>query len=328
MAQRITIEEKLSALSTLERDSSAPKVAIQLNLYLRDPQNIVAARAASIIARLGLESCIPELISVLTRLLKHSNPAQADKTCRAKEAIVLALHALRNPDPDPYLLGIGHVQLEPVWGGRADTAAPLRAHCATALARMRFFEAHFALTPLLVDAEAQPRLAAVRALVFLAGERSELLLRLKVLTGDTDLEVINECYLGLLEIEPDRSLPFIAGFLNSADAPTVESAALALGASRHANAFPLLRAAWEQNTDLTLRKSLLLSFALTRTVPAFDYLLQIMRDEGGTTAILACDALALYGVDPRYRDRLEAAVVACHNPKLSDAYSAHFPPTP
>ena len=328
MPPRLTLEDKLAALTTLERNPSAPNTAEQLQRWLGDPQNIVVARAAGIIAQFDLQPSLPALIAAFTRLIDHPQPVSADKTCRAKEAIILALDGLRNPDPDPYLRGMRHVQMEPVWCGRADSAAPLRAQCASALARMRYFAAHFALTDLLVDAQAEPRQAAVNALIFLGGERSELLLRLKVLTGDEDPRIVSACYVGLLDIEPERSLPFVAGFLTSENSEAVENAALALGASRHEQAFPLLRAAWEHNSDLNLRKSLLLALALTRGEPAFDYLLHIMREEGGTTALLACDALVIYGVDQRFRDRLATAVAACHNPKLSDSFTAHFPPEP
>ncbi|HEY3418806.1 MAG TPA: hypothetical protein VGM23_18180, partial [Armatimonadota bacterium] len=128
-------------------------------------------------------------------------------------------------------------------------------------------------------------------------------------------------------LEPDRSLPFVAGFLRSADHRYAEQAALAIGDSRLDAAFPILQATWEENTDLNLRKSLLLALALTRREEAFQYLLTLLH-EGGTVALLACDALVLYGVDSRYRERIAAVVAECRNPKLSDAFSSHFPPGP
>ncbi|HOF89109.1 MAG TPA: hypothetical protein PLZ36_13550, partial [Armatimonadota bacterium] len=75
------------------------------------------------------------------------------------------------------------------------------------------------------------------------------------------------------------------------------------------------------------RQPLLLALALTRTGEAFDFLLAQLA-EGGTLALLACDALVPYAADPRARERIEAAVTRCHNPKLADRYAEHVPPAP
>lgn len=321
---RMTLEEKLAAVGALERAGGTPGA---WNAWLEDAQSVVVARAATAIGRLGLSDCRPALAAAFFRFVEYPQPATVDKLCRAKEALILALDTLGYTDPAPYLRGLRHVQMEPVFGGREDTAPALRAHCATALARLHAEEAHFALAPLLFDPEPQPRDAAVKALTYLVGERSELLLRMKVLAGDADPGIIGGCFVALLALEPDRSLPFVADYLHP-DRRYVEQAALALGNSRHDEAFPLLRACWEANSDLGLRKTLLLALALTRGEPAFDYLLTVMREEGGTTALLALDALALYGADRRHRDRLATAVAACRHPRLADAFTTHFPPEP
>ncbi|MHB9133837.1 MAG: HEAT repeat domain-containing protein [Armatimonadota bacterium] len=319
---RMTLEEKLAAL---ERDTATPE---RLGAWLQDASNVVAARAAEVMTREGMTACLPALREAFLRLVSHPQPASVDKLCRAKEAIIQALDALGNADPDPYMLGMRHVQMEPVYGGSADTAPVLRGYCAIALARTGYPEAYFALTPLLFDPEPQPRSAAISALCYLGGAQSELLLRAKVLAGDANPDIISECFAGLLTLEPDRSLPFLTDYLHQKDRALVELAALALGNSRLDAAFPLLRAYWEENSDLDLRKTLLLAMALTRREDAFAYLLALMRDEGGTTAVLTCDALALYGVDRKYRERIEAVVAACRNTRLTEAYLGHFPPAP
>ena len=55
----------------------------------------------------------------------------------------------------------GMLQMEPVYGGRSDTAGYLRGCCATALARTHYPETHYVLVNLLTDlaqAALDPRL--------------------------------------------------------------------------------------------------------------------------------------------------------------------------
>ena len=325
MSKRLTLEEKLATISALEKE---PDALTTLCNWLSDSQNVVIARAADVLGKRGQAAGIPALLATFTRLIDAPQPAAADKTCRAKEAIVTALDALGNDDPAPYVRGIRHVQMEPVYGGRVDAAASLRGACAVALARMRHEEAHCALAPLLFDTEASTRVTSIKALTFLGGPASEVMLRMLVLAGEDHPGVIGECFAALLLLEPERSLPFVAGYLQSSERPLIEQAALALGQSHLEAAFPLLRACWEANADFTLRKTLLLSLALTRCEEAFTCLLAVMQEGDATTAVLACDALALFGVDRRYRERIAAVVAACHQPRLADAFTAHFPPEP
>lgn len=322
MAQRASLEEKLAEIARAEREGATPAALLLLQARLGDANNIVIARAAESLGRVGGEAALPALARAFSSLVRQ--PATADKQCHAKEAIVAALEQLDSPDPDPYLLGIRHVQMEPVFGGRADTADNLRAQCATALARLRYREAHIAILTLLVDAEPQPRRAAARALAHLGDERSELLLRLKALSGDAEAGILGECFTGLLAIEPERSLPFVAEFLHRDDAALVEQAALALGGSHLDEAFALLRECWEANGDLALRRPLILAIALLRSDEAFQYLLQLMQDEGRTVAIMACEALAIFSSDARRREQVSAAVERLRDAKVTDAFREFF----
>jgi hypothetical protein len=320
---RKSLEEKLAAVGALEREDAAALIP-----WLADASNVVVARAAEGLARHGVLAAMPALREALVRLLRAPRPAEADKLCRAKEALVLALDALGNPEGDPYRLGMRHVQMEPVYlRTLADVAPVLRAHCITALARLREADVEFDLLPLLFDPEPQPRLAAVRALAYLGGARNEQVLRVLVLRGGLEPELLAACFAGLLAMEPERSLSFVAGYL-AGERDYAEQAALALGESRLPAAYAALREAWEANTDLALRGPLLLALALTHHDDAFACLLDIMRDGDVTTALLACDALALYGADSRLRERAEAVVAKRRNPKLTDRYLDHFPLAP
>ena len=118
-------------------------------------------------------------------------------------------------------------------GGR-DTAAELRGAAARGLVRMSHPQALSALAELLADPELPARIAAVRAVAYHGGDSGLPLLRLKVLSGDREPEVLSECFLAMLRISPEVSVEFVERFLDAEEAAIAESAALALGESRAA----------------------------------------------------------------------------------------------
>lgn len=320
------IEEKLALVNMLVHKPLDDDTVRGLRAVLNDASNLVVARAAEIIAEREVDALLPELIALFNRLATHRQPAVVDKICRAKQAIILALDALQNIDIDPYLLGLRMVQMEPVYGGKEDTATGVRAACATALSRLHYHELALVLAPLLFDPEVEPRLAVVKALKYAGGETAEVALRVKVHAGDTAPEVIVEAFIALLDIFPERELPFVSACLHGADRARTEQAALALGAARLPESFAILQKFWASNTDLELRKPLLLSLALTHTDAAFAYLLNIVKDDALTTAHHALDAIAIiYGPDKPRREQLFAVVKARKNARLADALAGYFP---
>ena len=66
-------------------------------------------------------------------------PLKNDKLCRAKIAIVQALDKIEHGRQKVFERAAGHVQLEPVFGGREDTAAALRGAALFALCADRRF---------------------------------------------------------------------------------------------------------------------------------------------------------------------------------------------
>ncbi|HEX5432177.1 MAG TPA: hypothetical protein VFW83_09435, partial [Bryobacteraceae bacterium] len=125
-------QRKIAAVESL-RNAAGPEAALDgLRKALRDRNNFVVSKAAKVAAGWKLEPAIQDLIAAFDRFLMDA--AKSDPQCWAKIAIAKALKDLGHRDPQVFLRGIGHFQFEPVWGGRADTAAPLRAACAMALA--------------------------------------------------------------------------------------------------------------------------------------------------------------------------------------------------
>ena len=83
-----------------------------------------------------------------------------------------------------------------------------------------------------------------------------------------------------------------------------ERAALALGESRLAAAFPLLREAWEGSAWPPVR-GWLLAMAMLRQDEAVEFLLVRLEQDGEKSALDALAALGLYSRDDAVRGRIE-----------------------
>ncbi len=132
-----------------------------------------------------------------------------------------------------------------MWGGTADTAVDVRASCAMGLVASGYSRALVELTALLNDSDAAGRVGAVRAIACGNPREAELLLRSKALAGDAEPQVLGECFTGLLAVEPEESVGFVAAYLAHADDAVRELAALALGESRLDAALAPLKEAWD-----------------------------------------------------------------------------------
>jgi hypothetical protein len=121
---------KIEALQAL-RSADGATARTELAKALRDRNNYLVARAAALVADLAAEDLIPQLLQAFERFFV--DPAKSDPQCLAKHAIAKALRDLGHRDANTFLRGVAYVQLEPAWGGRADTAAALRGTCLLAL---------------------------------------------------------------------------------------------------------------------------------------------------------------------------------------------------
>lgn len=322
MAKKVSTETMLARLAGLTEEAVSETDIQELRQALHSANSIIVAKAAQVAARCRLSVLLPELAAAYAEWLEK--PAKADKRCLAKTALIEALNHLEEHDSSIFLRGIRYVQLEPIYGGHEDTAVNLRAACAFALARLEDPQVFFELTTLLTDSEPHPRMAAVKALTYLNEEKSELLLRLKCLTGDSEPQIVNECLAGLMSITPERSLPFVAGFLSSADPILAEGAALALGESRKVEAFHALRAHWDNTIEQPVKIMLLLPMSLVRCDEAFHFLLNVVRQEYREYAAAAIKALHVYRDDLPRRQQIQQAVAERDERHIADVYREVF----
>src|ERR1041385_3526648 len=112
MAHR-KIEQEIERLGLL-REAPPREAAAALRKALGNRVNLIAAKAAKIIADLEMRELIPELLRAFDRLFEE--PAERDPQCWGKNAIANALRDLRYPEAAPFLRGMRHVQMEASWG--------------------------------------------------------------------------------------------------------------------------------------------------------------------------------------------------------------------
>ena len=230
---------KLEALKNLAPQLRSSADGEPLQTYLRDRSNSVVARAATLAGEIAAKSLAADLLTACERMFR--DPVKSDPQCLAKIALVKALRDLDWEEPAIFFRGARHIQMEPVWGGQVDAAIDLRAtsgHALTSCAGARIHEVFLTLVDLLADPAPRVRAEAALAIGRFEHEQSELLLRLKIRTGDEAPEVMGACFDALLNAAPANSLPLLEPFLD--DDELAFEAAAALGASRLNQAFELL----------------------------------------------------------------------------------------
>jgi hypothetical protein len=316
---RPTVDEQLAALDAIPADRNEKVEA--LKRALADRHYRVVAKAARHAEDALLYELVPALVAAYARFL--DKPLKSDPSCLAKKALARALVALDCSDVEFFRRGLTYRQLEPVWGGTADTAADVRASCAMGLVASGYSRALVELTALLNDSEALARIGAVRAIACGNPREAELLLRSKVVGGDAEPQVLGECFTGLLAVEPDESIGFVAGYLAHGDAAVRELAALALGESRLDGALAHLKEAWGGVLlGEEFRRVLLRAAAAHRSEAAFDWLLEIVADARVAVALEVVEALAIYHRNAKLKDRLDAAVRGRGDAQLLERFAA------
>ena len=322
MARDRKLEAALAALRTVRDDPRSEAATTELRNALGHRSSHVVASAAGLIAELDIRGLAKELEATFDRFMR--NPTKTDKGCSAKAALADALYRTEESAHALFLTGIRHVQMEPVYGGKADTAARLRGVCALGLVRINYPDVLAELAELLADAEPAARRSAARAIGYHESELGLPLLRLKLLSGDDDAEVIAECLAALLKIGPESSLPFVGRLLERADRETCQAAALALGESRVPDALALLRDLWERSDAAELRRTALLAIATLRHDQALEFLLALIAEGTGPSARDAIEALAIYKDDVTLGERVRDTVERREDLDLSGALEKAF----
>lgn len=318
MAKRDRVEDRLSQLSALKGVADEAAVRREVAAGLAERVNLVVAKSADVARHRRFADLAPAMVASFERFM--GNPEKSDPGRIAKSSLAAALVDLDAAPQDLLLRGLHHQQWEPVWGGSRDTAARLRGQCAIGLVAAGYRDVLYELADLLFDPDPEARLLAARAAGGTGADAAAILLRAKLAAGKDGADVYAECFASLLSLQPNRSAEHVARFLRSGDTALAESAALAIGGSRHPRAFQLLRAAHSTASPLAgpdARRTLLLAMAMTRDPAAIDLLLGLVADGEPETAADAAGALRVARADPAVAARVEPVVAARRDARVT-----------
>jgi HEAT repeat protein len=322
---RAAFNRKLAAVDALRSQPVSRTSTDALRQALGDRNSYLVARAATVCADLRQDGLIPELLLAFERFFV--DPVKSDPQCLAKHAIARALRDLSHHGAEAYQRGIVHVQLEPTWGGRADTAAALRGTCALGLSECPIddFEILTYLTDALADADQAVRVDAALALEQLNRPEGALLLRLKLLVGDPAPAVLGQCFSSMLSLAPETAVSFVSRFLNSPSEDVQIEAASSLAQCRDPQAMRILREYW-QNPLLSkdLRQALLINLGASPVPDAAEFLLEVVSLEVIALAQTALKALSTSRFHTEIRPRLATALDARDSYELNTNFAELF----
>jgi HEAT repeat protein len=316
-------EDQLAALEELRQQPDEARVT-PLRKALSHKNNFIVAKAADLIREFGLKSLIPDVLKAFDRFF--GNPEKTDPQCWAKNALSRTLAFFEHQDAEVFLRGMRHIQMEPVWGGRSDTAGTLRATCALALVQCRSLlevDQLGHLVELFGDLDKMVRLEAIRAVEQVGSHSASLLLRLRATLGSEEPELLGACYGGVLRIEGTRALPWVQPFLAAGDDAAGE-AALAIAATHSDAGFEILRGFLDKTVDPWFQSVLLSAIALTRLEAAIEFLLDFIGKES-LQAESAMEAILRSMPSAETLKRLEALVAG--NPRLTRAFKENQKPS-
>jgi HEAT repeat protein len=326
---RQAFDRKIDVLEALRAARDVGATRAQLRQALKERNNFLVARAAEIVAERRDEDLIPELLTAYDRFFVDA--AKSDPQCLAKVALAHALRDLGHHGADAYVRGVTHVQFEPAWGGRADTAGRLRGTCARALTDCFLDDLEILryLTDALADPDKTVRIDAAIALDQLNRPEGALLLRLKLLLGDAESDVLGQCFASMLSLEPGGAVSFVGRFLHDDNADVQIEAASALAQCRDPEAIVTLTEFWrEPLLPLDLQRATLIGLGASPLPQSAVFLLSVIATEPPTLAETAITALATSRFASDTRAKASDAVTARGIPALQRHFDEKFATKP
>ncbi len=288
MAAAKNFDAELAAVNAAA-DLSPDEALPILRKALTHRSNLVVSRAARHVLKLQLTSLLPDLVVAFVRFMPPADAVKTDPQCWAKNEIAKTLAAFEAQEPELFLSGVRHHQYEPTWGGPSDSAGALRGTCALALVQCREVSSPVLLrhlTPLFADKDTTVRVDAARAIEQAGTDSSALLLRLRAELGSDEPEVLAACLAGVLHLDGDPALDWVAAFLPYQDDLAAE-AAFVLAEHRSPAAIPHLQRAYTTAREPAFRHAIIAALAATRLPEAATWLLSQLDHNRDAPAIAA-----------------------------------------
>jgi hypothetical protein len=296
------LKEALQKVSELRGDGSSEKNIATLRTIIKKQAGVVVAKAAEVAAEWNATELAQDLHDAFYRL--SENGLEVDPQCWGKTAIVKALYDLAWQNTKLFVDGCKTVQLEPVYGGKGDSATSVRTAAIQVLVQLPVADTLTVinvLADLLADESPKVRAEAARSCVYCQPVLVSPLLRLKIRLGDVEPRVLGVCFDTLLIISSDSETvqlvleyatpkPVTKRFSPSHD--VVQSEAIAsLASSGLAEAVNAVTKLYKTLSDAQLKRVLLTALGASSASEAFNFLCQIVRDAPVNEARWGLEAL-------------------------------------
>ena len=298
------LEAQLAKVKALRYEEPTMGNLEHLRGFLKKGEGLVVAEAATIAADWNAEGLGADLVAAFDRLSEDGY--EIDPQCYGKQAIIKALRQMAWGEPEIFMRACRLEQLEPVWGGKEDSAAPMRANAAHALTECTKASKEQVLGTLidmLSDLAWTVRLEALRAIANSGYTEAPWLLRLKLRSGDIEPRVIGSCFDGLLGLEGADAIELIAEYLEppisefrlpsreKPQNPLLSEAVASLAASNIPQAVDKAIGQWETLKATPVAKVLLGSLAASPRLEALEFLLSLLASAPKPTAEQVLKAL-------------------------------------
>ncbi len=274
-------KEALKAVHALRNEGKSDATLASLSVVLKRANGIVVAEAASLASEWFATDLTDELADAFFRL--RDKGLELDPQCWGKVALIKALHELAHHDGEVYLKGCQTFQLEPVYGGKEDSAIAVRSLAFGALVQLPvidFEKLLVALADLLADPSPKVRAEAARLSVSGPADKVAPLLRLKLKLGDSETRVMGACCDALLSLSPSaETLTLIEEFSKSSSSALQAEALAALAGSSLPEAIKLAIKRYSDLFDEQLRRIVITAMSTSATLEADTFLLSLLSEE-------------------------------------------------
>jgi hypothetical protein len=310
------LKEALQKVSTLRAEGVSEKGITTLRKMTSKEAGMVVAKTAEVAAEWNTTELAQDLHDAFYRLSKDG--VDTDPQCWGKTAIVKALYDLAWQDTKIFIAACKTVQLEPVYGGKGDSATGVRTAAIQALAQLPATDTLTVvntLADLLADESPKVRAEAARACVYCQPLLVSPLLRLKIRSGDTEPRVLGVCFDTLLIISPESetvqlvqeyATPKLITKRFSPSHDVVQAEAIAsLASSSLAEAINAASKLYPALSDTQLRRVLLTALGGSSATEAFNFLCQIVKEAPVNEAKWGLEALKPKLHDEEIRAQIE-----------------------